>query len=123
MNQNTYAQSILSALQQQPLGLPAFLFDETKQNNAGRAMTRMLCHRLSTNSPPPTHLHHTTYEWQGGVVTIRNARVVDHHWSSIGPSTIDELHKQSEEMPVAYMLTYWAVDDATLHVWVPGSRQ
>jgi MoxR-like ATPase len=118
MNQNTYAQSILSAVQQQPIGLPAVPFDETKRNNAGRAMTHLLCHRLSANSAPPKHLHHTTYEWQGGVVTIRNARVVDHHWSSIGPSTLDELHKQSEEMPVAYVLTYWALDQAILHVWV-----
>ncbi|MBC8872587.1 MAG: AAA family ATPase [Planctomycetes bacterium] len=48
---------------------------------------------------------------------IRNARVVDHHWTAIAPSTLQQVHEQAEQSPVAYLMTYWAVDDGNLHVW------
>jgi hypothetical protein len=117
MNQSEFAKLILASVQQQPVDLSKLDFDEAKRNNAGKAMTQLICGRLATSRTAPQHLHHTTYEWQGGAITIRNARITDHHWSSLTPSTLQKLHEQAETLPVAYVLTYWAVDDATLHVW------
>jgi hypothetical protein len=72
----------LAAVQQQPVGAPALLFDENKRNNAARVMTRLLCQRLAVKDSAPKLLHHTTYEWDGGIINIRNARVGDHHWTA-----------------------------------------
>ena len=117
MNHSEFAKSILASIQQQPAGLPGMNFDEAKQNNAGKAMTQLVCGRLATSGAVPKHLHHTTFEWQGGVMTIRNARIVDHHWTTLYPTTMQQLHEQAKTLPVAYLFTYWAVDDKTLHAW------
>ena len=117
MNDYEYAKSVLSAIQTRPSGELAVTFDEARRNNAAKAMTSVICNRLTKAESSPTHLHYTTYAWKGGVINIRNTRVGDHHWTNIAESKIEELHKQASETPIVYLLTFWAIDEATLHAW------
>ena len=117
MNHSDFAKALLASIRQEPGSVPNIGLDETKRNNAAKTMTQLICNRLATSGTIPKHLHHTTFEWHSGVTMIRNARVVDHHWTAITPSTLQQVHEQAEHTPVAYLLTYWAVDDGNLHVW------
>ena len=117
MNDQAYAQQILSALLKSPNSLPKIKIDESRRNNAGRCMAAFACHRLSTGGESPQHVRHTTFEWNGGVVAIRNARVGDHHWSTAQPAVVQQLHELAQERPVVYLLLYWGVDKLALDAW------
>ena len=78
MTNPEFAQQILSSLQKAPATLPAITIDNSKSNNAGRCMTALACYRLAQDSEPPSHVRHTTFEWNGGVIALRNSRVLDH---------------------------------------------
>ena len=80
-------------------------------------MTALVCNRLAASGREPQHVRQTTFEWDGGVFALRNARVVDHHWSTAQTAVVQQLHEFAKEKPVVYLLTYWAVDDGLLHAW------
>lgn len=117
MNHAEFAQQILAQVVKSPSTLPAVGVDDTRSNNAGRCMTALICHRLSKDGIEPRHVRHTTFEWGSGVLTLRNARIMDHHWSTYQFSVGKQLHELAMKTPVAYVLTYWALDDGLLHVW------
>jgi hypothetical protein len=118
MNHNDYAQQILVHLPQDPTTLPPIEIDDTRRNNAGRCMTALACNRLATPGEKPRRIRHTTFDWNGGRFALRNARITDHHWSTALNSVVQQLHRDAQEQPVVYLLTYWAVDEGVLHAWV-----
>ncbi len=117
MNHEPYAQQILAALSQTSATLPALQIDESRRNNAGRCMTTLVCHRLAQGGQSPQHLRHTRFEWNGGVFSLRNSRITDHHWSTAQSAVSRQLHELGEAQPVVFLLTYWAIADRILHIW------
>jgi hypothetical protein len=117
MNQIEYAQQILAHLPQAPKVLPPIHIDDTQSKNAGRCMTALVCNRLAAGGEKPQNLRHTTFDWDGGIFALRNARVVDHHWTKVNTSLLERLHKDAKVKPVVYLLTYFAMDEGRLHAW------
>lgn len=118
MDHHSFANTIRGALVATPSEAPAVAFDEEFQRNAARCMQQLIVHRLSTNGDPPKRIKHTTYHWNGGLFALRNARITDHHWSTLQLAVADQLHQEANRVPVAYLLTYWAIDERELHAWV-----
>ena len=118
MNHSEYSQQIQVFLQQSPNALPAITVDDSRRNNAGRCMTSLTCNRLSQSSVAPEHVRHTTFNWKDGTFALRNARIVDHHWSTAQVGVVQQMHELAADRPVVFLLTYWAVDDGVLHAWV-----
>ena len=112
-----YAHQVLAHLPQAPSALPRIEIDDGRRNNAGRCMTALLCNRLAARGENPQHVRHTTFDWDGGVFALRNARITDHHWSTAQKSVVEKLHQVAQDRPVVYLLTYWAVDEGVLHAW------
>lgn len=112
-----FAQQILSSLQKAPATLPAITIDNSKSNNAGRCMTALACNRLAQGSEPPSHVRHTTFEWNGGVIALRNSRVLDHHWSTAQTGVVQQLHESAAERPVVYLLLHWDLNGSALDAW------
>ena len=117
MNHSHYAQQFLAVLTRTPATLPPVRIDESRRNNAGRCMTALACHRLAQSGEAPQHVRHTTFEWNGGVFALRNSRITDHHWSTAQDNVVAQFHERDDGRPVAYLLTYWAIEDRLLHVW------
>jgi hypothetical protein len=117
MDHSEFANKILATLRDQPADIPVFATEETRRNNAARCMARLLCNRLSTNGHGPEHIKHATYRWMDGVFALRNARITDHHWSTLQLNVAEQLPEDAETKPLAYVLTYWAISDGKLHVW------
>lgn len=80
-------------------------------------MGQLFCNRLSSNGQAPQRLKHTTYHCAGGMIALRNARITDHHWSTINVRVAEHLHHDAESQPVVYVLTYWAIAEGKLHAW------
>lgn len=112
-----YSRQVLDAIHQSSLEVLPEELDEKRRNNAAKAMVAILLGRLAIRNGTPEHLKHTRYQWQSGVISIRNARVGDHHWTSIGEATLTELEEVANTQPVLHLLTYFAVDEKQLHVW------
>jgi MoxR-like ATPase len=117
MNHAEFAQQILAQVAKSPSTLPAIGVDDTRSNNAGRCMTALICHRLAQEGIVARHIRHTTFEWGSGVLALRNARIKDHHWSTYQLAVGKQLHELAMKNPLAYVLTFWALDDGLLHVW------
>ncbi len=111
------AQQVLDCLRARPAEIPPIEMEETRQNNAARCMGKLFCHRLSSKGEAPQRVKHTTYQWSGGLVALRNARIADHHWSTLQVRVAEQLHHEAESKPVVYVLTYWAIADGKLHAW------
>ncbi len=118
MNHAEYSQQLQALLEQQPDALPEIMVDDARRNNAGRCMTTLACHRLSQSGERPKHVRHTTFDLNGGTFALRNARIVDHHWSTAQMSVVQQLHELAAERPLVYLLTYWAIENGILHAWV-----
>ncbi len=117
MSNPEYAHQILSLLQKSPTTLPPIKIDDSRRRNAGRCMTDLACNRLAQGGERPQHLHHTTFEWHGGVIALRNSRVADHFWSTSRDPVLQQIHELAEKQPVVYLLLHWDLDEAALHVW------
>ena len=117
MNHSEYAQQILVRLLQAPATLPSIEIDDTRRNNAGRCMTALVHHRLTAGGELSRHIRHTTFDWNGGVLTIRNSRINDYHWSTVNKPVVQKLHQAAQERPVVYLLTHWSVGEGILHAW------
>ena len=117
MNHTEYAQQLLTCLPQTPAALPTIEIDDGRSKNAGRCMTALACNRLAALGEQPRRRKYTTFDWNGGVFALRNARITDHHWSTAQNAVVQELHQVAQERPVVYLLTYRAVDEGVLHAW------
>jgi hypothetical protein len=111
------AVKVLDGLREPPTEIPTIAMNETQKNNAARCMGHLFCNRLSSNGEAPERLKHTTYQWAGGLIALRNARITDHHWSTLQVGVAETLHHEAESQPVVYVLTYWAIVDGKLHAW------
>jgi hypothetical protein len=117
MSEPDYCRRILSLLPRAPAALPAVAIDDARSRNAGRCMTALVCNRLSLEGDNPKHVRHTTFEWSGGVVVLRNSRVADHHWSTAQDAVVQQLHETAKDRPVAYLLLHWDLENSTLDAW------
>jgi uncharacterized protein (DUF2461 family) len=108
---------VLDSIRELPTEVPHVEMDESRRNNAGRCMGQLFCNRLSSSGQAPQRLKHTTYQWSGGLIALRNARITDHHWSTLQVRVADQLHHEAESKPVVYVLTYWAISEGKLHAW------
>jgi hypothetical protein len=79
-----YSRRVLDAIQKMPSEFMPADLDEKRRNNAAKAMMAVVVGRLENAGEKPEHLKHTRYQWRNGVISVRNSRIVDHHWSSIG---------------------------------------
>lgn len=111
------AQKVLDCIREPPTKIPSIEMEETRRNNAARCMGQLFCNRLSSKGETPHRLKHTTYQWSGGLVALRNARIADHHWSTLQLRVAEQLHDEAESKPVVYVLTYWAISEDKLHAW------
>ncbi len=117
-----YALRVLNLLQITSGTFESPELDEKRQNNAANTMIAIVLSRLSSNQAVPKHLKHTRYQWADGVISIRNTRIGDHHWSNISKKTLDELRQLAEKEPLLQLFTFFDVDNKRLHVWsVPES--
>jgi hypothetical protein len=120
MNTTTHAelaQKALDSIREPPTEVPSVEMEETRRNNAARCMGQLFCNRLSSNGQLPQRLKHTTYQWAGGMIALRNARITDHHWSTLQVRVAEQLHEEAKSTPVVYVLTYWAILEGKLHAW------
>ena len=118
MTHSEYSQQMQALLHRSPETLPLIEVDDKRRNNAGRCMTALACNRLGQGNTAPEHVRHTTFGWNGGTFAVRNARIVDHHWSTAQINVLEQMHALAAEGPVAYLLTYWDVEGSVLHAWV-----
>ena len=80
-------------------------------------MTTLACARLGQSGNEPQHVRHSLFEWNGGVIGLRNSRVSDQFWSYLRPSISEELHSLGEKVPVAYLFLHWDVEQGVFHAW------
>jgi len=83
MNHAEFAEKIRTQLTQSPLTIPTIEIDDSRRRNAGRCMSQLICNRLSQQGDSPQHSHGTLFEWQGGIIALRNSRVADGFWSNL----------------------------------------
>ncbi len=117
MNHPEYAKKVLDMLLEPPVSLPIIAMDEGRRRNAGRCMTLLACNRLAKNGQATTLLQHTTFEWNDGLVALRNSRVADHFWSNVTKSAVQRVHEFGHKQPVAYLLNHWDTENGILHTW------
>ena len=120
MNTTTHAdlaQKVLESIREPPTKVPSVEMEEGRRNNAARCMGQLFCNRLSSSGQAPQRLKHTTYQWAGGLIALRNARITDHHWSTLQVRVAEQLHEEAQSQPVVYVLTYWAISEGKLHAW------
>jgi len=117
MNHAELANRVLDSLREPPTEIPSIENEEARRNNAARCMVHFFCNRLSSNGEAPHHIKHTTFQWMDGLVALRNARIIDHHWTSLPVTVVEQLHHEAETKPVVYVLTYWAISDGKFHAW------
>jgi hypothetical protein len=118
MNHAEFANKILDSLREPPAEIPRIVYEDNRQNNTASCMVNLFCNRLSSNGEAPQHIKHTTFQWMDGLVALRNARITDHHWSTLQVNVAEQLHHEAETKPVVYILTYWAISDGKFHAWV-----
>lgn len=95
-----------------------FVPNATQSRNAARAMTKILCARLSKNSKhDPTHYANTTFEWKEGMFNYRNIADRAYLWTNMRRNVADEIHTAAGSKPVAYLLACTTPSDPKLHVW------
>jgi MoxR-like ATPase len=112
-----FAKQLLSAIQLQPIAIPQIAIEESRMNNVGVIMNHLVCNRLGSGASAPLKLQYTTYEWNGGIVRIANSRITDHHWSTLSPATLEQMHDRARDNATAYLLTYWDIENKLLHAW------
>jgi hypothetical protein len=78
-----YSRRVLDAIKKTPNDFVTADLDEKRRNNAAKAMMAVVLGRLANAGAAPEHLKHTRYRWWDGVISVRNSRIVDHHWSGI----------------------------------------
>jgi len=92
--------------------------DHAQSRNAARAMTAILCHRLSKKSgQEPTRKANTTYEWKQGAFNCRNIADRDYLWTNMRRNVADAIHESAKQKPMAYLLAFATPSDTTLSVW------
>jgi hypothetical protein len=117
MNHAEFAKLVLSQLVKSPATLPPIEIDDSRRSNAGRCMVSLVCNRLSQSGDQPRNVHRTFFEWQGGVIALRNSRIADGFWTNIVPSVEEEVRSIADQQPAIYLLAFWAVEDGVLHAW------
>ena len=105
MNHAEFVQKILAQVAKSPSTIPSIEMDDSRRRNAGRCMAQLICNRLSQNGDSPEHSHRTLFEWQGGMIALRNSRVSDGFWTNLVRSVEEETHSFAEQQSVAYVLS------------------
>jgi len=100
MNHAELANKVLDSLREPPTEIPPIENEEARRNNAARCMVHFFCNRLSSNGEAPHRIKHTTFQWMDGLVALRNARIIDHHWTSLPVTVVEQLHHEAETKPV-----------------------
>jgi HNH endonuclease len=116
----SYAKDLLSSLSDERREIEGmnFVIDRTQSRNAAKAMTAILCQRLSMKSKhQPKHKANTTYEWKEGIFNCRNIADRDYLWTNIRRSVADGIHHSAKNKPVAYLLAFSKPSGTTLSVW------
>ena len=54
MNHAEFAKTIIATIQEAPANIPPIANEETRQNNAARCMSQLICNRLSSNGTFPS---------------------------------------------------------------------
>jgi HNH endonuclease len=95
-----------------------FAPDPARRRNAARAMTAILCNRLTKKSGhKPTLDSNTTYNWKEGIFNCRN--IADRHylWTNIRRRFAEKMHAAARNKPMAYLLAFSNPSEMTLNVW------
>ncbi len=117
MKHSEFTANILRSLAQPPLDILAITIDDRRRRNAGRCMTALACARLGLSGNQPQHVRHSLFEWNGGVIGLRNSRVADQFWTNLFPSVSEELHSLADKGPVAYLFLHWDLEQGVFHAW------
>ena len=80
-------------------------------------MTALACARLGQSGNQPQHVRHSLFEWNGGVIGLRNSRVNDQFWTNLLPSISKELHSLADKGPAAYLFLHWDLEQGVFHAW------
>ncbi len=115
-----YARDLLSSLSTEYSRTETldFVLNPTQSRNAAKAMTAILCRRLSESSNRhPTHKGSKTYEWKDGIINNRNIADRDYLWTNIRRNVADELHDNAASKALAYLMAFSNPSDDTIQVW------
>jgi hypothetical protein len=115
-----YAQELLSALtvDQPDTEELTFVPEQGQSRNAAKAMSAILCHRLSKASKErPSVITKTTFAWGAGVFNGRNIADRNLLWTNLRRKVADEIHQYAASRPVAYLLSFSDPRGAALSVW------
>ncbi|PQO37836.1 hypothetical protein DTL21_07805 [Bremerella cremea] len=111
------AKQVLESLSIPVSTFPEIAIVEDQRSNAAKCMVQLFCNRISAGSYLPEQIKIGAYKWRDGTLILRNSRVGEHHWSSLGTTVVETLHADARSQPLVYVLTHWDVEQGTLHVW------
>ena len=117
MNHFEFSTSILNGLARPSADGAVISIDDRRTKNAARCMTTLACSRLSHSGEQPRHLRHSLFEWNGGVIGLRNSRVADQFWTNLMASVLEDLHSSASTKPVAYLFLHWDLEEGVIHAW------
>jgi hypothetical protein len=116
----SYSEELLSSLSGDHPGSKRLDFKLARRQtrNAARAMTAILCHRITKNSSHnPALKTNQTYVWKEGVFNCRNIADRDYMWTNLRRNVADAIHDTARVKPVAYLLACCKPGDTALQVW------
>jgi len=91
--------------------------DDRRTKNVARCMTALACSRLAQSGEQPTHVRHSLFQWNGGVIGLRNSRVADQFWTNLMASVVEDMHSFASTSPVAQLFLHWDLEQGVIHAW------
>jgi hypothetical protein len=116
MPSERFSNKLLSTISQLPKGTPTVEVDKEMSHNTAMSMTAVICNRLATAGRIPEGVGRTTYQWDDGIINIRNA-VQPYLWTNIRLKWARDFRALAARRPAAYVMSCWQPGEETLHVW------
>jgi|GEM_PF-5862489 len=111
-----YSKRVLSTISQSPNGKLTVAIDKEMSHNAATSMTAMLCNRLAIAAHIPQSVGRTTYQWDDGLINIRNA-VQPYLWTNLRMKWVQDFRALAANRPAVYLMACWQPGEEILHVW------
>jgi len=112
-----YSAKILDAITNATGGSLRFQIQPDNTRNAAGCLTAVICQRLSVSGYNPNLVVRTTFDWNGGVIKMRNAIRTPDFWTNLTLDSVVEAHDSSQGKAFVYLMSQWAPGESEVDVW------
>ena len=114
-----YSKELLAAISEDRERLPPldFVPNPAQSRNAAKAMTAIICHRLSNGLQGALRRSGKTYEWTTGVFNSRNIADRDYFWTNMRRGVASEMHDNAASKAAAYLFACCKQEETSFKVW------